>query len=126
MKERCYQSGNKDYKNYGGRGIKVCDRWRERKYGFWNFIADMGEKPVGTTLDRIDNNGNYEPSNCRWATQLQQKHNTRPIGEHRGVDKRDDGWYARIDVNRKRYYSEKCHSLEDAMAARKKLEATYL
>lgn len=71
MRDRCRYSNHKDYEHYGGRGIKVCERWQS----FENFLADMGERPVGLTLDRIDPNGNYEPGNCRWATWSEQREN---------------------------------------------------
>ncbi len=72
---RCDNKNNSRYASYGGRGVTVCDRWRE---SFTNFYADMGAKPPGAySLDRIDNDGNYEPGNCRWATDTQQVYNTR-------------------------------------------------
>jgi|688.fasta_scaffold368304_2 hypothetical protein len=79
MKRRCYDINHKSYNHYGGRGIIVCDRWLELDgNGCSNFILDMGLRPSSKySLDRIDVNGNYEPSNCRWATPKQQANNKR-------------------------------------------------
>ena len=73
MKHRIYYKGNTHYKDYGGRGIKICPEWNK----FENFLRDMGGRPPNKTLDRIDYNGNYEPNNCRWATKEQQCYNMR-------------------------------------------------
>lgn len=84
MLRRCTDSRDVGYKNYGGRGITVCERWEN----FDNFLNDMGRKPSARhTLDRKNNDGNYEPSNCRWATRKQQAGNKR-----NGFNKRGDPW----------------------------------
>lgn len=77
MLERCYDEEDQNYHNYGGRGIHVCDRWLGKE-GLLNFIKDMGNKPKGLELDRINNSGNYEPENCRWVTHMEQSRNKRP------------------------------------------------
>jgi len=76
MKQRCYNKNSRGFKYYGGRGISVCNRWLE---SFQNFLEDMGEKPDGFSIDRINVNGNYEPSNCKWATPKEQRDNRRDI-----------------------------------------------
>lgn len=73
MKQRCDNPNIKYYEHYGGRGITYCKRWSK----FENFLKDMGEKPEGKSLDRIDNNKNYSKNNCKWATWAEQNRNTR-------------------------------------------------
>lgn len=82
LRQRCKNPNATSYKDYGGRGILVCKRWDD---SFENFYEDMGPKPgPGYSIDRIDNNGNYEPDNCRWATSKEQNNNQRP---GRGIKK---------------------------------------
>jgi hypothetical protein len=71
MRQRCLNDNNPAFRYYGGRGIRVCERWAS----YAAFLEDMGEKPIGTEIDRIDNDGNYEPANCRWATKTENIRN---------------------------------------------------
>lgn len=75
MKTRCYNTKTEAYRWYGERGITVCERWLD---SFWNFVEDVGERPEGKTLDRVDNNKGYDPDNFRWATVQEQMDNRRP------------------------------------------------
>lgn len=76
MKDRCLNPKNNRFQIYGARGVSICERW---KTSFENFLADMGERPIGKSLDRINPFGNYEPNNCRWATPKEQANNRRKV-----------------------------------------------
>lgn len=83
MIQRCTNPRRTKFKDYGGRGIQVCDRWR---HSYESFVADMGERPSAHhSIDRIDVDGHYEPSNCRWATRSEQARNTRAAKAKRGI-----------------------------------------
>lgn len=104
MKGRCNNPSFKQYGDYGGRGIKVCERWNSN---FPVFLQDMGERPEGMTLERIDNDGNYEPSNCKWVSRQHQMFNRRMQKRNKsgftGVSETPEGkWKAVIGIDYKR------------------------
>ncbi len=115
MKERCLNPGHHAYARYGGRGIVVCDRW----LAFEGFFEDMGFPPAGQTLDRIDNNKGYSPSNCKWSTLKEQQSNTRlaHILEFDGLSLTISEWARRLKVSRNRIRSrlQRGLSVEDAL-----------
>lgn len=106
MRSRCLDRNSRIYKFYGGRGIKVCERWNI----FENFYFDMGERPAGMQLDRIDCLGNYEPSNCRWATKEENLKNMR-LPKEVMINNRFGKWIVIERVDHKpghRYYLCRC------------------
>lgn len=132
MKSRCNWKGHPSYKYYGGRGIQVSDEWQS---SFDNFLKDMGRRPSDShTLDRIDNDGNYTKSNCRWVSRQVQSINKRagkrvvsPETGVPGVWWREDRnkWIVYISADKKRHYIGHYSNLEDAVKARKKAELKY-
>ncbi len=126
MKKRCLSTKDKDYPNYGGRGITICDRWLGVD-GFFNFIEDMGDRPNGTTLDRKDTNGNYSSDNCRWAdvhTQSGNKRNSKETGVT--YVKKSNRFRVRISVNGETYGLGSYKTIEEALEARRLGEIKYL
>lgn len=131
MLARCYNPNNKEYARYGGSGIKVRKVWRGSK-GFDRFVEDMGERPKGYTLDRINGKLSYGPDNCRWATtrvQSLNRNNTRSTSGYPGVSfyKASNKWQAYIDLPRiegrkNRKFLGYFWDLEDAIEARRTAE----
>lgn len=118
MRERCLSETHKHYNSYGGRGIKICDRW-SGAHGFANFLKDMGKRPPKTSLDRIDVDGDYCPENCRWATQRTQCCNKRNNAKVPGVTPQYHGstWVARYRAGGKKL-NKTFKTYEEAVAQR--------
>lgn len=127
MHQRCRDKNRENYKYYGGRGIKVCERWSVAD-GFKNFIADMGERPHKHQLDRVNVDKDYEPGNCRWVTKYEQMANTRATKIFPGVtwSKAMKKYRVRIKVNRKEVRLGYFDKVEDAIAARIEGQKLYL
>lgn len=127
MIQRCSNPKDSRYYSHGGRGIKVCDEWRA---SFENFYKDMGDRPSDKhSLDRIDNDGNYEPTNCKWSTQSEQNFNKRISKNNtsgaKGVYRKGDKWEVWIFKDLKRIYIGKYIDLEIAIESRKQAEIKY-
>lgn len=101
MRQRCMNVNNSNYKNYGGRGIKICERWMK----FENFLEDMGQRPKEKTIDRINNNGDYAPENCKWSTVKEQRNNSRQNKLKKG-DKEEIRKLCECDGMNKKYIAE--------------------
>lgn len=121
MMYRCNNNNATGYEYYGGRGIEVCDRW----HNFENFLCDMGARPKGTSIDRINTNGNYEPSNCKWSSKSEQSLNCRKdrvsSSIYKGVSfyKNSQKWEAYLNINGKRKRIGYFDSEDDAFNAYK-------
>lgn len=127
MFARCTNANVRSYPDYGGRGITICERWKGPA-GFTNFILDIGNRPSNKySLDRIDVNGNYEPTNCRWATHHEQAANKRNNNSDVGISwvKARNKWLVEIKIGKVRHH-KRFKTLVEAQVARCNYEAAYL
>ena len=130
MKKRCYNKNAKEYNLYGGRGITVCEEWKNNFQSFYDWAMGNGYEEH-LTIDRINNDGNYEPSNCRWTTQSIQTRNQRIMNKnktgHKGVffEKTRSKWKAYITINKKTIQLGRFNTIEEAIQSRKEAEQKY-
>jgi hypothetical protein len=120
MKQRCSNPNATGYKNYGGRGVTVCDEWKEPIIGFTNFVNTVGERPsTYHTIDRIDPDGNYDPDNTKWATYLEQNNNKRekPDAGIHYVEK-NDNWQSHIGLFSRKIHLGTSSTKEEALKLR--------
>jgi len=127
---RCTNPNADDYQYYGGRGISICDRWLGEN-GFYNFLDDMGERPIGHTIERIDTNKNYYKENCKWENVFNQRYNRRRFKNNKsgvtGVSfkKKLQKWVAQISKNGKVIHLGYFDDFEEAVMCRKEAELKY-
>lgn len=123
MVQRCTNPNFDGYPRYGGRGVTLCDEWKN----FINFFEDMGIRPGGTTLDRVDVNGNFCKENCKWSNQTEQLFNQRPRNKIAGVylHKASGKWTAQICFQKVNYHLGLFEKIEDAIKAREEAEMKY-
>lgn len=126
MRGRCYRENDVSYRWYGALGITVCDRWLGDD-GFWNFVHDVGKRPLGMTLDRIDPSKNYQPDNVRWADWMVQASNRKSTNGVAGVwwsDKRN-AWQAEFRFKGHKWQRRQFKSYDEAVSQRIKWEGEY-
>lgn len=127
MRSRCYRENDISYPWYGAIGITVCDRWLGDE-GFWNFVSDMGKRPLNASLDRIDPSKPYQPDNVRWADWIVQSGNRKNSTDHTGVwfSEKRNGWMVQFRAKGfRQQYAKQFKTFDEAVAQRVKWEEEY-
>lgn len=127
MKQRCFNKNNTYYHNYGGRGIKVCDEWRNDFKAFYDHVIALPDYNLNLTIDRINNDGNYEPGNLRWVDRYTQMHNTRLFKTNKSGYKNvyydcvNNKWRAIVEYKKKKFNGGRFKLKEDAINDRNRI-----